>query len=145
MTDPKDIRTETWMKNVPEWLGEVLAQLTENRIANQEILRRLTEREVHLERLESSLNDQANVLVDRNEALTKTVADLKQFADELFGPTSAIAQINQKLDKMRDESDKRLTELELAQEETDDHLRELKESFEQRLQEFSNRLDSLGI
>lgn len=133
------------MQNVPEWLGEVLAQLTENKDANVEVLKQLAMRSESLDRLEESFRNQAKVMGERNESLLRAVADLKEFANSLYGPTSAFAQIKDNLDGIRRDYDKRFRELELAQEETDDHMREIKADIDERFREFSARLDSLGV
>lgn len=150
----RDIRTEPWFPNVPEWLGEVLAQLTENRDSNADMLRQLLENTggtarviERLEAMEMRLENQATVLSEKQEALVKAVVDLKEFANSLYGPQSAFTQINTKLDSIRtlmdqdrQANEKRFLKLEEAQEETDDRMKE----FEETLDRFRLRLDQIA-
>lgn len=136
MTDrhkPENIRDAAWLKNAPEWVGEVVAQLTENRQSNAAMLERLLDRE--------------NELQVRESALIKAIEDLKQFANSLYGPESAFAQLNAKLDgfnhaldEERRRSDGRYRELREAQDETDDHIKEMERSMESEFDVLRNRM-----
>lgn len=161
MTDdkhkPENIRDSAWMKNAPEWLGEVIAQLTENREANAAISVRLLERERSLESHDRALENRSVILLESQAALIKAVGDLKEFANSLYGPQSAFAQLNSKLDSFQEKleaerkaNSSRHEDLVLAQKETDDHLDELERSvesefdmFRNRMREFERRLDDL--
>ncbi len=149
MTDKhkkEDIRNAPWAQNAPEWLIEVIAQLTENRQANAELLERLLN-------YEKGLSDKSTILRDSQEALIKAVDDLKDFANSLYGPQSAFAQINEKLDGFSRELEtdrrtnyERYRELKTAQEEVDDHMKELEGEFgvlKNKLREFELALDGL--
>lgn len=138
------------MQNVPEWLGEVIALVTENRDANRTFLERLnqheallTERQGKLEAIDEHLRNKALVLADQQQALINAVSDLKEFANSIYGPQSAIAQINTKLDGIQqtinnDRATNERTFRELRQE-----LQDLRESYKERFVAIEQRLADL--
>ena len=92
----KSVRDEPWFKNVPEYMGEAIVLITETRDEARMILARLLERE--------------QVLGDREGALIAAIKDMKDFANQLYGPESELSKINAKLDAIDRAIAKRDTE-----------------------------------
>lgn len=139
----RNIRNEPWAANAPEWLIEVIAQITENREENQKVLAVATELMQRLEQMEQRLSNGSAVLQGKEEALVKAVTDLKDFANTIYGPESAVSQINAKLDNIqvtlaneRKANEQRFKELELARDENDEWRKEC----EARMDDFERQL-----
>ena len=155
MTDKEStsqsIRNEPWFKQAPEWLGEVIVQLTANREGNLAMEARLDSMAKVLNDISERLANREIVLADKEKSLLSAVADLRDFANTLYGPGSALQQIHVKLeeiklaqDRDRSQNNKRFEGLELAQEETDDRMGEFQKRMDGMDMEFKARLDSLN-
>lgn len=144
------IRNEPWFKQAPEWLGEVIVQLTANREGNLAMEKRLEAMIKDLGDVTARLANRETVLADKEKSLLAAVADLREFANTLYGPGSALQQISLKLDEIKLEQDrdraqssKRFEELEFAQEETDDRMGEFQKQMDSMDREIRNRFDAL--
>lgn len=137
MTDTKtSIRDEPWFKNVPEYMGEAIVLITENRDETRMLLARLQDRE--------------QILVDRETALMSAIKDMKDFANLLYGPESELTKINTKLDAIESAASTRdsahesqLTQISGAHERLKDWCREQFESLGKRVGKTENDVAEL--
>ncbi len=87
------LRDEPWFKNVPEYMGEAIVLITETRDEARMLL--------------ALLQDREQVLGDRETALMSAIKDMKDFANQLYGPNSELTKINTKLDAIEQAGSKR--------------------------------------
>ncbi len=104
------VRDEPWFKNVPDYMGEVVVLLTEQKELAQEMMVKLDAREERLDAREAELSSLAVVLGDRGDALLNAVNDMKSFANKLYGPESELTRIHQKLASIEQSNTDRHTE-----------------------------------
>lgn len=112
MSETKDVRDEPWFKNVPEWMGEVVVRITEARDAATSLMRELSARD-------DAITNREDIAAEKEQALASAISNVTDFANKLYGPESAIAQINSKLDSIerritddRSKMDERFTGIE---------------------------------
>lgn len=90
MSDPKDLRNEPWAQHIPPYLVEVIAQVSD---AKDEILKAMT----LINERTADLRNREQLLLAREESFVNAAADLKEFANRVYGPDSELTKIHAKL------------------------------------------------
>lgn len=136
MSDQKDLRNEPWAKNTPEYALEAIIQISDARHEILAAMKLINERNAELASREQ-------VLMDREQAFVNAAADLKTFANSIYGPDSELTKLNARLEAaetaaVRREADytKDLSHLKTW---TESELRER----DNRMDKFSERLQDL--
>lgn len=86
MTEKKSVRDEPWVKNAPDYMVEVVVQITEARDDCRKMMELLNAREARLAEREL-------INADRESAVVQAAADIRSFANQVYGPDSELSQI----------------------------------------------------
>ena len=91
--DRTNVREQEWAKHAPDFMVAAIEQVVGARDDIREMLGRLNEREANLTQREQ-------VVGERENAITKAADDMKQFANQIYGPDSELAKVNLRLEEL---------------------------------------------
>lgn len=86
----RSVRDEPWAANAPDYMVAAIDLLVETRDEARQLLTKLNERE-------ADLRNQAQVLEEQKQAFGKSLVDMREFANSLYGPDSELTKINLRL------------------------------------------------
>lgn len=90
MSDKEDIREALKKAGAPDYMVLIISKIMGAEDANREMLAALNARTVEL-------NQRERIIEDREQAVINAAKDMRQFAEQLYGPSSELTKINAKL------------------------------------------------
>jgi len=86
----RDVRKEPWAKNAPDYMVEAIAAIVETRDDCRQLLGELNARD-------AEHRSRVRLLEEQRAAFQAAVADLKEYADKLYGPDSEVTALHKAL------------------------------------------------
>lgn len=127
---------EAWRTQVPDFMIAAIDNICDTRDEIRKVHEALTLRTMEL-------NDREQMIRDREKAIVDAAADMKAFANRIYGPDSELTKINQKLGGIEAASVTRDARYARQFQEISDNQTRMKDSFVNRFEQVESRVRRL--
>jgi peptidoglycan hydrolase CwlO-like protein len=97
VSDRERVRDQPWAKNIPDYMLEAIANVSDARHDILDALKAINRINADLVKFNTDLRDREQLIKDREDSVVNTASDLSAFANKIYGPDSELTKILSKL------------------------------------------------